>query len=117
MDDADAQRAAIRHTISALAAGLITQVEAFAAITSAVAAPADQTPRESAAAARQSRRERMLADYYRLQPTLGRATATRVARKHANDPLDPVEVESLARLLRGWLKKNGCFPFAGLKSE
>jgi hypothetical protein len=99
VDSNDTRRSAIRHTISALASGRIDEVEAFAAITGAI----EETPREAAAAARQSRRERMLAEYWRLEPKLWRSTATRVARKFARDPLDPIEVRNLATALRRWV--------------
>jgi hypothetical protein len=99
VDATDTRRAAIKHTISALASGRIDEVEAFAAITSAI----EETPRESAAAARKSLRERMLGEYFRLLPEMGRATATRVARKFASDRLDPVEVRNLATALRRWV--------------
>jgi hypothetical protein len=113
MDANDTRRSAIRHTISALASGRIDEVEAFAAITSAVEEP----PRESAAAARQSRRERMLAEYYRLLPKLGRSTATRVARKFARDPLDPIDVRNLATALRRWVaEKSAQCAFAESKT-
>jgi len=35
----------------------------------------------------------------------GRAAAMLVARKFAGDPLDPIEVESIARKLRRWRRK------------
>jgi hypothetical protein len=34
-----------------------------------------------------------------------------VARKFAGNPRDPIEVESLARQLRRWRRKNGQCPF------
>jgi hypothetical protein len=95
----DARQAAIKRAIGALASGVLTEAETFAKVINAI----EETPRESVAAARQSRRERMLAEYYRLQPTLGRSTAATVARMHANDRRDPVEVESLTRQLRRWV--------------
>jgi hypothetical protein len=91
--------------------------EAVAVLRDAIAggAPADATPRENVKAIRQSRREAMLAEMERYeQQGRGTAAATRVAQKFAADPLDPIEVESIARKLRRWRRqKSGHCPSAG----
>jgi hypothetical protein len=105
----DQRRASVERAVKAAALALLardqTVAEVVAALARAVAtdAPADVTPREDAAAARQSRREKMGAELDRLEQSgRGRSAAMLVARKFAGDPLDPVEVESLARKLRRW---------------
>jgi len=61
------------------------------------------TPREIAAAARQARRRQMLDELARLESAgRGREAASIVAKKFARDPLDPVELASLAHQLRRW---------------
>jgi hypothetical protein len=99
---------AIRGAALALLGRDQTVAEVVAALTNAVAgnAPADVTPRESVAAVRQSRREQMVAEVLRLEvQRRGRNAAMLVARKFASDPLDMVEVESLARKLRRWRRR------------
>jgi hypothetical protein len=110
----DARQAAIERAVRAVALGRLSEVEAVAAIANAIAMP---TPRENAAAARQSLREKMLAGLSRLEAEgRGRSAVMLVARKFASDPLDPIEVESLARKLRRWRgEKNGHWPFAESK--
>lgn len=100
---------AVREAALALLARDQTVVEVVAALTKAVAddASAEMTPRESIAAARQSRQGKMVAELVRLeQEGRGRSAAMLVARRFANDPRDMVEVESLARKLRRWRSKN-----------
>jgi hypothetical protein len=112
------QAAAIERAVRAAALALLardrTVAEVVAALTDAVAGevPADITPRESVAAVRQSRREKMVAELIRLeQEGRGRPAAMVVARRFAADARDPVEVASLARKLRRWRReKNGQCP-------
>jgi hypothetical protein len=105
----DPRQASVERAVKAAALALLardqTVAEVVAALTNAVVGdvPADITPRESVAAVRQSRREKMVAELIRLeQEGRGRPAAMLVARKFASDPRDPVEVESLARKLRRW---------------
>jgi hypothetical protein len=114
------RQAAVERAVKAAALALLsrdrTVAEVVAALADAVSAdvPADTTPRESVAAVRQSRRERMVTELIRLeQKGRGRPAAMLVARKFASDPHDPIEVESLARKLRRWRReKNGHCPVA-----
>jgi hypothetical protein len=93
MDANDPRQAAIKRAIGAVASGQITKVEAFAAITSAMAMPA---------------RETMLTEVSRLeQEGRGSSAVMLVAQKYASDPTNPIAVESLARKIRRWRKKNG----------
>jgi hypothetical protein len=116
----DPRQAAVERAVKTAAMALLardqTVAEVVAALTDAVAGemPADVTPRETVAAVRQSRREKMVAELIRLeQEGRGRPAAMLVARKFASDPLDPIEVESLARKLRRWRReKNGHCPVA-----
>jgi hypothetical protein len=80
-----------KRTLAEIVATLTT-------LTDAIAMPADQTPRT--AAARRSLREKMLAEYFQAKPKLGRSTATFVAKKFANSP---IEVANLVRALRRWV--------------
>jgi hypothetical protein len=115
-----ARHAAIERAVKAAALALLshdqTIAEVVATLANAVAGgePADVTPREGVAAARQSRRDKMITDLIRLeQEGRGRPAATIVARRFASDPHDPTEVESLATKLRRWRrKKNGQCPVA-----
>jgi hypothetical protein len=105
---------AVRTATLALLARDQTVAEVVAALTEAVAdeVPADITPRESVAAVRKLRRDTMVSELIRLeQEGRGRLAAMLVARKFASDPLDPIEVESLATKLRRWRReKNGQCP-------
>ena len=106
---ADPRIIAIEYAIRAAAKLLFsrgqTVAEVVAVLTVADEVP-DTTPRESAAAVRQSRRECMVAELMRLeQQGRGRGAPALVAGKCASDPLDPIEVDSLARNLRRWRRK------------
>lgn len=115
-----ARHAAIERAVKAAALALLshdqTIAEVVATLANAVAGevPADVTAKESVAAVRQSRRDKMVAELIRLeQEGRGRPAATIVARRFATDPRDPTEVESLATKLRRWRrKKNGHCPVA-----
>jgi hypothetical protein len=108
------RQANIQRAVNMIAEAILARdihiSEVVAALTAAKGDTA--TPRESAAAARHSQREKMVAELVRLeQEGRGRAAAVMVARKFASDPLDPIEVESLARKLRRWRReKNGQCP-------
>ena len=103
---------AVRETALKLWARNQTVTEIVEKLTVVGAMPADITLRESVAAVRQSRRKAMLAELERIeQEGRGSAAAMLVARKFASDPLDPIEVESLATKLRRWRReKNGQCP-------
>jgi hypothetical protein len=93
MDSSDAQRAAIERAVKAAALRQLTVDEAVAAVTSAMAMPS---------------RETMLAEVFRLEQEGRRPSAVMlVARKYASDPTNPIAVDSLARKIRRWRKKNG----------
>jgi L-serine deaminase len=121
----DPRRASVERAVKAAALALLardqTVAEVVAALTNAVAGvvPADLTPRESVAAVRQSRREKMVSELIRLEREgRERPAAMLVARKFAGDPLDPIEVESLARKLRRWRReKSGQCPVAVSEME
>ena len=96
---------AVRSTAEAIAMRNVTAAEAVAMLRAALgtdAAPAEATPRERLAAARQATRAQMLDEMARHG---GPAAATETAKKFAIDPLDPLEVESLARKLRRWRRR------------
>src|SRR5258708_39993982 len=93
--------AAVERAVRVAALALLsrdqTVAEVVAALTEAVAGemPADVTPRETVAAVRQSRREKMVAELIRLEHEgRGRPAAMLVARKFAAEARDPVEVAS-----------------------
>jgi hypothetical protein len=102
----------VRETALKLWARDQTVTEIVEKLTVVGAMPADITPRDGVAAVRQSRRKAMLMELERLeQEGRGSAAVMLVARKFASDPLDPIEVESLARKLRRWRReKNGQCP-------
>jgi hypothetical protein len=102
---------AVRETALKLWARDQTVAEIVEKLTVVGAMPVD-TPRDGAAAVRESRRKAMLAELERIeQEGRGSAAAMLVARKFASDPLDPIEVESLATKLRRWRReKNGQCP-------
>jgi hypothetical protein len=107
---------AVRSAALALLSRARSVAEVIATLASAVDAAASGavTPRERAATARKARRDEMVAETVRLEGAgRGRTAVMSVARKFARDPLDPVEVESLARSLRRWRKKNGHCPVVG----
>jgi hypothetical protein len=82
--------------------------EALAAISAAKGGAEDETatPRESAAAARSTKRDEMVAELIRQEKEGRRRGAVRrVARDFALDRRDPIEVESNARNLRRWRKR------------
>jgi hypothetical protein len=112
----DPRKAAIQRAVNVIAEAIFARdihiSEVVAALTTAKGDAT--TPRESAAAVRQSQHEKMVAELTRLeQEGRGRASAMLVARKFAGDPLDPIEVESIARKLRRWRsKKFGHCPVA-----
>ncbi len=76
----------MRAAATALLSRDTTVAEAIAAVTSAMGAGPDELVRHE-------------------QEGRGRAAAMLVARKFAGDPLDPIEVESIARKLRRWRRK------------
>jgi hypothetical protein len=94
-------RAEVERAVRAAAVLLLERKQTVAEVIATLTE--QQAPRESAAAARQSLRQQMLVEYWRLLPKLGRSTATRVARKFARDRLDPTEVRNLATALRRWV--------------
>lgn len=97
---------AVREAALKLWARDDTVAEVVAKLTVVTEMPSIATPRECAVAARQSRREKMLAALGRHeQDGRGRDAAMRVARDFAVDREDSVEVESLARQLRRWRQK------------
>src|ERR1700746_1193678 len=107
MKQSDPRQAAIKRAVWAVELGLLerelTVEEAVARLAKTNGIAGDQTPRERAAAARQSRREEMLAELTRREREgRGRDAVKLVARDYAGDRSDPIEIESLARKLRRW---------------
>ena len=93
MDANDPRQAAIERAVKVAALRQLTVAEAVAAVTSATAVPS---------------RETMLAEVFRLeQEGRGSSAVMLVARKYASDPTNPIAVDSLARKIRRWRKKNG----------
>jgi hypothetical protein len=61
------------------------------------------TPREIAAAGRQAHRAQVVAQIERLEKEgRGRAATSIVARQHAADVRDPIEIETLTNKFRRW---------------
>jgi hypothetical protein len=108
------RQANIQRAVNAIAEAILARdihiSEVVAVLTAANGNTA--TPRESVAAVRQTRREQMVADLERMElEGRGRAAVMLVARRFARDPLDPIEVDSLARNLRRWRReKSGQCP-------
>jgi hypothetical protein len=103
--DRDSRAAAIEAAVRDAAAALLKRsqspAQVLALLSAAIdGAPAEAlTPRERAAALRQTRRERMLEDLRH-----GNGNVMKIARRYAADCRDPVETASLARQLRRWRK-------------
>jgi hypothetical protein len=114
----ETRRAAVERAVKtvalAVAAREQTLAEVIAALTKATGeVPTEATPREAAAAARQSRRLKMVNELIRLeQQGRGRGAVSVVARDNAFDRDDQIEVDSLERQLRRWSKKRGQCPSA-----
>jgi hypothetical protein len=103
MDANDPRQAAIKHAIRALASGRLSEIEAFGAITSAIATPS---------------RDKILAELARLeQEGRGPAAAMLVARKYAPDPTNLITVDSLASKLRRWRRNSDKCPRTDPESE
>jgi hypothetical protein len=103
----DAVERAVRTVALAVEAREKSLAEVIAALTKATGeVPADATPREAAAAARQSRRLKMVNELIRMeQQGRVRGAVSVVARDNAFDRDDQIEVDSLERQLRRWSKK------------
>jgi hypothetical protein len=102
--------AALKAASIAIVTHEATIAEGVAIVSAAMSggdAPAEITPRESALTARRAWRERIL-DVMALHEREGRGreAAMLTARQFAADPLDPIEVESLAARCRRWRRKN-----------
>jgi hypothetical protein len=102
MEADDPRRAAIRYAIRQVASGRLSEAE-VAKLVDAIDGPA----REMAAAERQARQEKMLAELARLEAEGRKSPVALVARKYASDPNDPRAVDHLARKLRRWRQKVG----------
>jgi hypothetical protein len=105
----DPRQAAVEHAVKVKAlAQLAREIgigEALAVIATAMGGTKDETatPRELAAAGRQAHRAQVVADIARLEKEgRGRAAASIVARRHAADVRDPIEVETLTNKFRRW---------------
>jgi hypothetical protein len=105
----DPRQAAVRRALNAIAQALLARDIHISEVLAALAAPGDvaegaaATPRELAAAGRKTHRERVVAEIVRLeQEGRRRAAASIVARQHAADARDPIEVETLTNKFRRW---------------
>jgi hypothetical protein len=101
------RKSIIERAVRATAEAMLARNQTVAQVLAALAEiAADTTPREHAAAVRESRREKMIEEVIRLgQEGRGREAPMLVARKNARDPRDPVEVATLARNIRRWRQK------------
>jgi hypothetical protein len=107
---ADPRQPAIEHAIKMAATSLLARQigisEALAAVTTAMGGANDETatPRELAAAGRQAHRAQVVAEIVRFEKEgRGRAAAVLfLARLHAADKHDPIEVETLKNKFRRW---------------
>jgi hypothetical protein len=105
----DQRRASVEHAVKVKAlAQLAREIgigEALAVITKAMDGTKYEanTPRELAAAGRQAHRAQVVADMAGLEKDgRGRDAALILARRHAADVRDPVEVETLTNKFRRW---------------
>jgi hypothetical protein len=105
----DPHLAAVEHAVKVKAlAQLAREIgigEALAVIAKAMDGTKDETatPRELAAAGRQAHRAQVVADMAGLEKDgRGRDAALILARRHAADVRDPVEVETLTNKFRRW---------------
>jgi hypothetical protein len=102
----DAVEYAVKVKALAKLAREIGIAEALAVISAAKRGAETATPRESAAAARRSKRDEMVAELIRQEREGRRRGAVRrVARDFALDRRDPIEVETNSRNLRRWREK------------
>lgn len=113
----DSRQAAIELAVKAAALALLSREigisEALAVVAAAMGGTKDEaaTPRELAAAGRQAYRERVVAEIVRIEKEgRRRAAASIVARLHAADVCDPIEVETLTNKFRRWRRseKRAC---------
>jgi hypothetical protein len=113
----DPRRAAIEHAVRAAASALLVReisISAALASVASVMGGADgttATPRELAAAGRQAHRDQVVAQIVEFERAArGRAAVSIVARQHAVDVRDPIEVESLTNKFRRWRRaeKRAC---------
>jgi hypothetical protein len=120
---ADPRQAAVEHAVKVKAlAQLAREIgigEALAVIAAAKAGSKDETatPRELAAAGRQAHRAQILAEMERYEKEgRGRAAALFLARKHAADMYDPIEVATLKDKFRRWRRAAQKRAYARLQS-
>ena len=123
----DPRQPAIEHAIRMAATSLLAREigigEALAAVATVMDAGTRDdetpTPRELAAVGRQAHRAQVVAQIGRLEKEgRGRAGASIVARLHAADVRDPVEVETLTNKFRRWRRseRRACARLASPKS-
>jgi hypothetical protein len=95
---------AVRGGALALLERRATVEEVVASLKAAMGEPkSETTPRELAAAGRKAHRDKVIAQIVQLEKDgRGRAATSIVARMHAADPLDPIEIESLRRKFHRW---------------
>jgi hypothetical protein len=115
----DPRQAAVEHALRAASLRLLAREigisEALAAVATALDGSRDETatPREIAAASRQTYRAQVVAQIVQFEKEGRRAPASIVARNHAADKRDPIEVETLKNKFRRWRRKAGKCPSAG----
>src|SRR5258706_654595 len=107
----DPSRYSVERAVKSAALALLSREigigEALAAVAAAMGGGTKDetttaTPRELAAASRQAHRAQVVAQIVRLEKERGRAAASIVARTHAADVHDPIEVETLTNKFRRW---------------
>jgi hypothetical protein len=121
----DPRRAAIEHAVRMAAASLLAREISISAALASVATVmggdgTTATPRELATAGRQAHRDQVVAQIVEFERTgRGRAAVSIVARQHAVDVRDPIEVESLTNKFRRWRRaeKRACARLPSPKSN
>jgi hypothetical protein len=100
------RREEIRHALNVLSQAAIAREIHIGEVVDALRSPSDRvelTPREMAAAGKRGFRAKVLAELAELEREgRGRKAAWTVARRHALDRNDPVEVETLKDKFRRW---------------
>jgi hypothetical protein len=122
----DPRQAAVERAVKAATEALLSREigirEALATVGIAMGGTSDgtATPRELAAAGRQAYRAEVVAEIRLEMDGRGRDAALIVARRHAADVRDPIEVETLANKFRRWRRaeeKRACARLPSLQSD
>jgi hypothetical protein len=117
----DPRQAAVERAVKAATEALLSrEIGIREALAMGGTSDETATPRELAAAGRQAYRAEVVAEIRLEMDGRGRDAALIVARRHAADVRDPIEVETLANKFRRWRRaeeKRACARLPSLQSD